>query len=164
MALRRKAKLEGLDPAEIDRLAFDRIVASASACEQSTQRMRTKLEASGFPDASIEGALGKAVDLGVLDDRRYAEMLVRSTVGAGKGLRFVQKEIEGLGLDMHELEAYQEYAALDQSDKVRTALEYLKRHPPRSKDVYGSCQRKLISRGFDFDIAGEATKLFMESI
>lgn len=164
MAFRKKANLEGLTPAEIDDSAFERLLASAAACEQSSLKMRSKLEASGFPDASIESALERARRLGVIDDRRYAECLLRSTITSHRGIRFVQKEIESLGLDMTSLDAYQEYLDAGQDEVVASALDYLERHPPRSKNAYASCQRKLLSRGFDYDVATQATRLFMQNL
>lgn len=162
MAFSRKAKLDGLSPEEVERAAFDKIAASAAVCEQSTLKMQAKLEAAGFPAASASAAIEKACRLGVIDDRRYAECLVRSTIASHKGLRVVEREIGSLGIDIDELDAYQEYLDAGQDEAVASALEYLERHPPRSKNVYASCQRKLVSRGYDYDIATQATKLFMQ--
>lgn len=162
MPFNRKARLDGLSPEEVDKAAFDKIAASVSVCEQSTQKMRAKLEASGFPAASIDAAIERACRIGALDDKRYAECLVRSTIASGKGMRFVEKEVDSLGIDVHELAAYQEYADMGDDEKVARALAHLERHPPRSKNVYAACQRKLLSRGFSCDVASQAARLFMQ--
>lgn len=163
MALLRKAKLDSLSPEDIDALAFDKLLASVSASEQSTAKINKKLKASGIPDASVEKAISKAVRIGVIDDARYSECLIRSAMATGKGISFVRDEIEQLGIDIESLDAYQEYQELGDEWQIEQALDFLKHHPPRCKDVYSGCLRKLISRGFSHDIALSAAKSYIQN-
>lgn len=149
---------------ECDRIAFDKLVRSVSASEQSTAKMRRKLHESGLPGDSVESAIEKAVRIGAIDDKRYAECLVRSTLASGKGLRFALKEIEGLGIDPYELDSYNEHLEEGDDADVERALDFLSRHPSRSKDVRGAAYRKLISKGYDGGIASTASRLYAESL
>ena len=164
MAIDKKASLQGLTEDEIEKKAFSKILASASIAEQSTSKMRAKLEASGYPDASINNALEKACDLGIIDDRRYCECLIRSTLASGKGLSFVIKEIESIGIDIDTLDAYQDYLESGKDSLIENALNHLAKHPPRSKNPYASCYRKLVSRGFSHEIASDAARAYIDSL
>lgn len=161
MAFAKKAQLAGLSEEEQAERAFNKVLASVSVCEQSTQKMRAKLEAAGFSAASIDAALEKACRLGALDDRRYAECLIRSTLQSGRGLTFVEREVERLGIDINSLEAYEDYCELSEADLSERAFEYLERHRPKAKNLYAACYRKLITRGYSSGVAHAATKRYL---
>lgn len=164
MSLRRKRDYSSFDKEECDRIAFDKVTRSVSICEQSTAKMRKKLQESGLPDDSIEDALQKAVRIGAIDDKRYAECLIRSTLASGKGLKFALKEVESLGIDPYELDSYNEY--LDEGDDavIERAIDFLTRHPSRSKDVRGAAYRKLVTKGYDHSVASTASRLYAEGL
>lgn len=164
MVIGKKTDFQGLTEDEVEEKAFNKILASASAAEQSTPKIRIKLEASGYPDASINNALRKACSLGIVDDRRYCECLIRSTLASGKGLAFAIKEIESIGIDPNTLDAYQEYLESGEDPLLENALNYLTKHPPRSKNPYASCYRKLMSRGFNHEIASDAARAYIDSL
>ena len=86
-----------------------------------------------------------------IDDRRYADALVRTRLAAGKGLRDARSEIEALGIDPESLDAWQEHAARGREAEVERALALLRRRPPRAKQVREAAFRKLAARGFDTD-------------
>lgn len=158
----KKKDFTGLSAEECDRLAFDRIARSVAACEQSSQKMRKKLGAEGYPQDSIERALEKACRIGAIDDARYADCLVRNTLASGKGLEFALKEIEELGLDPYSLESYRDYEEQGEEAKVQRAVEFLESHRPRAKDLRGACYKKLVTRGYSSNIASTASRLFCE--
>ena len=164
MALTKKKDYSSLTEEECDKLAFEKLVRSVSASEQSTRKMLRKLIESGLPEQSANRAIEKAVRIGAIDDRRYAECLVRSTLSSGKGLRFALKEIEDLGIDPYEIDAYNEHLEEGSEAEVERALDFLMRHPSRAKDVRGAAYRKLINKGYDSGIASTASRMYAESL
>lgn len=159
-----KPKLAALTEEELRTKAFERILRSLAVSEQSTLKMRIKLESAGFPADSISWAIDHAQEMGILDDRRYADSLIRSTIASGKGLRHVECELAKLGLALEELPAYRDYLELGEESQIDSAVAYLLRHPSRAKDVRGSAMRKLINRGFSTDIATQATRKYLDQI
>lgn len=164
MAWGKKRDYSSHSQEECDRIAFDKLVRSVSASEQSTSKMRRKLLESGLPEHSVEAAIEKAVRIGAIDDKRYCECLVRSTILSGKGLRFALREIESLGIDPYDVEAYVEHLENGEESDVERALDFLRRHPSRAKDVRGAAYRKLMSKGYDPGIASTASRLYAESL
>lgn len=164
MALSKKNDYSSYSAVECDRIAFDKLVRSVSASEQSTAKIRRKLHESGLPDDSVDKAIEKAVRIGAIDDMRYAECLVRSTLSTGKGLRFALREIEELGINPYDLEAYNEHLDEGEEADIERALDFLRRHPSRSKDVRGAAYRKLMAKGYDGSIASTASRLYAESL
>lgn len=164
MALTKKKDYTSYSVEECDRIAFDKLVRSVSASEQSTAKIRKKLHESGLPDDSVEKAIERAVRIGAIDDRRYAECLVRSTLSTGKGIRFALHEIEELGIDPLNLDSYNEHLEEGEGAEIQRALDLLRRHPSRSKDVRGAAYRKLMAKGYDSSIASTASRLYAESL
>lgn len=141
--------------------AFNKVLRCASASEQSSLKVQKKLEMQGFCVEAVEAALEKALRLGVIDDARYAECLVRSTLLAGKGLRAVRAEIESLGIDIEGLDSYAEYLEAGEEADIERAYQFLCMHPTRSKNAYQSCVRKLLNKGYEGDVVHRATKRYL---
>ena len=144
--------------------AFAKIVRSASVREQSSSRIRDKLVHAGFAESASEAALAKAVRLGVIDDRRYAELLVRSAVAKGRGLERVRREIEDLGIDMESLDAYADYCEGEGARELDRALVLLRARPTRARNKRAAAYRKLMTSGFPSDVASEASRIWSEEI
>lgn len=149
---------------ECNEAALARIYRSLAASEQSSQKLRRKMESEGYPPDSIEYALNRATAIGALDDERYCNMLVRSTLNQGKGMQRCLKEIEALGVDPMQLESYIEYLDNDDCSEIVRAMDFLERHPIKAKDVRGSAFRKLVSKGFSFEIASKASEEYSRSL
>lgn len=149
--------VEGIDKELTpEQLAYQRILRSVSISEQSTNKMRKKLQASGFDDAVIDVAICRAIESNALNDVRYSECLVRSTIALGKGVSFAEHEIDELGININDLESYQEYLKEGNSPQIEAAISVLTQHPPRAKNKKEAAYRKLISKGFSNEIALDA--------
>lgn len=156
-----RSKLESLPLSVQKEKAFNKVLRCVSASEQSSAKLRKKLESQGYCVEAVDDALDRSLDLGIVDDTRYAECLVRSTVLSGKGLRAVRSEIESLGVDINALDSYQEYLEMGEEAEVERAVSYLQTHPTRSKDPYQSCYRKLMAKGFEGDVIPRAVKRYL---
>lgn len=145
-----------------ERAAFQKILRCASVREQSTARMREKLRHAEFSDDAVERAIERAVELGIIDDRRYADALVRQTLASGKGLRFVLIEIEALGIDVESLDSYREHVDAGYEAEFDRAYSLLEKRPPRARNVREAAYRKLISKGYSFEISSSCARVWAE--
>ncbi len=164
MRSNRAAELAELSLEEQQERAWAKVLRSASAYEQSSARMHAKLAAAGFAPDIVAFALEKAQRLGVIDDTRYAECLVRSTASAGKGMELIKREIRGLGLCIDDLEAYQEYLEAGEDAQIDAAVDLLTRHPTRAKDKRAAGLRKLISKGYSMPVASRAVAIWSDGV
>lgn len=151
---------------ESDR-AFQRIVRMLNASEQSSVKVREKLARAGFEGATVEEAVDRARRCGIIDDHRYAEVLVRSAISQGKGFCFVRAELDALGIALDEVEAYQEHEAQaahepSVSDEAR-AMAFLETYPPRAKNLRDAAFRKLMSKGYGSDLAMSVARRWSEA-
>lgn len=147
--------------------AFARIVRMLNASEQSSIKVREKLARAGYDEDIVDQAISHARECGIIDDSRYAETLIRSTISQGKGFRFVRAELEELGIDLEDVEAYRDHkdrtcADASPSDDER-ALAFLQTHPPRAKNLRDAAFRKLMGKGYDTDTAASVARRWSEA-
>lgn len=142
--------------------AYRQILRWVSVRERSTAYLRDRLLKAEYSDEAVSQALERACRVHVVDDRRYADALIRMKLSAGKGLREAEREIGELGIDPSSLDAWQEHDALGREAEVNRALAVLDRRPPRAKQVRDAAFRRLVSQGYSSDVAATAARLWTE--
>ena len=73
--------------------ALKKIIALVNASDKSERAIRDRLVREGFSEPAIEGAVGQAKQYGFIDDRRFAEVLVRSRISQGRGSAGIIREL-----------------------------------------------------------------------
>ena len=139
--------------------AFAKIVRLASTSEQATRPLKERLLREGYPESAADAAIGRAVSCGLVDDSRYAEVLVRSRLSQGRGRPGIRAELERLGLDAQSCEPV--FEECEQSELER-ALDLLDARPPRAKNKRDACYRRLVSKGYSSDVASSASRRWCE--
>ncbi|WP_246022925.1 regulatory protein RecX [Cognatilysobacter terrigena] len=130
--------------------------------EHSRKELTRKLVSRGVDAAEVETAVGKLIDAGWQDDRRFAESLVRSRASSGYGPLHIRAE-----LGTHDLSAEIRQAALDdfEGDWTEIARDLVARRFGRIEDAR-TRERKasdyLIRRGFPGDIVRAAVRFTTE--
>ncbi|MDO5721010.1 MAG: regulatory protein RecX [Actinomycetaceae bacterium] len=86
-------------------------------CDQSVSQCRSKLLERGFTDEVIDPALERLVEVGILDDERYARSLVRARY-ASRALvgRALKEELRRKGLDPQVIDLAMEAELPEQLD------------------------------------------------
>lgn len=161
----RKAE-QGGDPnseeGKTARDAYQKILRWAAVRERSTAYLRERLLKDDFPAAAVEEALQRAQRVRAVDDRRYADALVRMKLAAGRGLRDAEREIEDLGIDPATLDSWAEHEQKGRDFEVNRALAALRRRPPKAKRAREAAFRRLVSQGFSTDVAATASRRWSE--
>lgn len=142
--------------------AFRKIERLACSREQASVALRRRLTREGFPEEAVEEAIERALACGLVDDLRYADVLVRSRLAQGRGRQGIAAELADLHIDPDAVEA------LAESDEgcdreVERALELLERRPPRAKNKRDAAYRRLVQKGFGASAASTAARLWSEA-
>ena len=140
--------------------AYRQILRWVAVRERSTIYLRDRLLSADFAEGDADEAIERACRVHVVDDRRYADALIRMRLAAGKGLRDAEREIEELGIDPSSLDAWQEHQARGRDAEVERALQVLRRRPPRAKQQREAAFRRLVSQGYSTDVAASAARLW----
>ena len=141
--------------------AFRKVERLACGREQASEALRRRLAREGFSDEAVGAAIERAVSCGLVDDRRYADVLVRSRLSQGRGRSGIAAELAGLGIDPGEVESFAE-AGTDEGGEIERALAVLDRKPPRARNRRDAAFRRLVQKGFGSGIASSAARLWCE--
>lgn len=145
------------------RTAFEVALSLLAARAYSVRALAAKL-ATHFETAEIEGALVRLVDLGLLDDKGFAERFVEDHfVRAGHGRHRLRRELERRGIESGlavevierlvppEAERDRAAALLDRM----TAAMSRRRRTLESDDLRAFLFRRLVARGFPSSVVRE---------
>lgn len=143
--------------------AMRKIERLCSLREQASSALRERLVRDGFSEKVAEEAVGRAVECGLVDDARFADVLVRCRLAAGKGCAGIARELASHGIDPAGVESYLDAAEAGTDTELARALELLERKPPRAKNAREAAYRRLVGKGFSSSIASSAARTWWES-
>ena len=151
---------DGEDPER--KSAFSRIVAWANARDRSQSSVRQRLKKEGYEEPEIDDAVTRALDYGIIDDLRYADVLIRSRLAQGKGAAGIERELEGEGISAYDVEGWPYAYGVSDESEFQRALDVLEKNPSRSKNKREGAYRKLIGKGFSSSVASSAARTWSE--
>lgn len=110
------------------RLAFNSAMFSLDLRDHSQREMRKKLSAK-FDENSVNEAVEKLVDLGLINDRRYAENLTRELFERKKyGKNRVKNELFRRGIDSEIInDVIENYENENDTDNVKTIVDIIRK-------------------------------------
>lgn len=143
--------------------AFRKVERLSCVRERSGTELRRRLEREGFDPAVASAAVDRACACGLVDDLRFAEVLMRSRLSAGKGIQGIEAELAGLGIEASDVPGWPyEFAPEGTEGEVGRALAVLRAKPPRSKNQREGAYRRLVQKGFGSSVAATAARLWDE--
>lgn len=141
--------------------AFQRVVDMVSRREYASLEATQRLVTDGYARDTAERAVSRAVELGILDDGRYASAYVRSKVACGWGPRRIGRELERWGLSLDELPGWPDEFL--QGDGIADrARELLSRRRVPEKNAYAKLMRLLLSKGYSSSVARDVVTEFLQ--
>lgn len=146
--------------------AKDRALRLLGVRSRSREELRERLARAGFPEDEIDAALDDLERVGLLDDERFAEEVVRDRLGRrGFGPRGALQALRGFGVPREVAERAVEAWGGDEEGRVeevaRSRLRRLSSLPPEV------ASRRLLDfllrRGFDPEVARSACRRALAS-
>lgn len=164
--LRCKAKAaDGSPSRDSSPSVFDRIVRLVASRERCTSELRSRMIREGYLPDDVDAAIRRSVECGLVDDVRFADVLIRTRLGQGRGRRGIEDELKRLGIALSDVCGWPEsYFGEQASAETERALDVLRRHPPKSKNVLQSAYRKLVSKGFEPSVASAASRTYWKTV
>jgi regulatory protein len=125
--------------------------------EHSVCELQSKLRARGIAAEDADAAIERLAEQGLQDEARFAEMLVRTRMGAGQGPMRIRAELNTHGLASELIEAAFDENAADWDTQARAIIE--RRY--RADELADPALRRkaiefLLRRGFELDMARRA--------
>lgn len=144
--------------------ALKKIIALVNVSDRSQRGIRDRLARDGFTEPDIETAVEQAKQYGIIDDKRFAEVLVRSRISQGKGSSGIVRELAENDIDANDVPGWPYEFPLSSDEEIERAIEVLMRKPPRAKNKRDAAYRKLMQKGYPSAVASSAARMWHESI
>lgn len=144
--------------------AFKKIERLVKVRDRSVFEVRSRLERDEFEPSDIDSAIDRALRIGYLDDRRFADVLVRSRLRQGKGLDGIIRELKGHAVDPWSvLPNFPDEYLKNAPSQADSAYALLCRKPPRAKNARQAAYAKLVRNGYPASVAAEATRKWFQT-
>lgn len=144
--------------------AFTKIQRLVAVRERCSQELRERLVKDGFSAEDADAAVERALACGLVDDLRFAAILIRSRIAQGRGRVGIALELEKLGILAGDVPEWPEGFFQEEDSELERALDLLRRKPPRAKNVRDAAFRRLVMKGYSHDVAATASRVFVESL
>lgn len=144
--------------------AYTKIVGLINASEKSEHEIRKRLKQSSYTEEEINDALERATSCGLVDDDRFATILIQSRIHQGWGSEGIERELLKHHIDPFAVEGWPHEYPLSRDEQFERAIEMLTRKPPHSKNLRESAYRKLRQKGYSSSVASQAARIWTEQI
>ena len=128
--------------------------------DRTVSEMQTYLDTKEFGEADIDATVARLIELGLLDDARYARRFAETRLAAKPiSRRHLWEQMKGHGLSDADIEAaLQTVGAEDESENARAVAEKFFRQfrnlePEKCRERVLS---RLIARGFSYEVSRKA--------
>ncbi len=149
-----RAILDQIDEYEPE-AARERALRLINYRERSRREIVDKLLADGYSQALADLVADRMVELQFVDDRRYAESIVRSKRSAGWGTRRIERALADAGVDE---ETVSDVSAQPEGSEYERALREARKKPARDARDVQRVAARLARKGFGFEIAFSAAR------
>ncbi|MBO5321589.1 MAG: regulatory protein RecX [Clostridia bacterium] len=130
--------------------------------DYSEKALFDKLVLKGFDKKASSAVIAKFVDLGLLDDRRYAERLCEKLLNSGNSKRAASQKMRQKGLSYDLCKEILEETAADEGDTLSRLIERKYLEKLSDKENYHKVYAALVRRGFSYSDVRNALKKYTE--
>ena len=129
--------------------------------DYSTKELGDKLRIDGYGARVVDRAVSRASECGLVNDKRFADVFIRTKLGAGWGQARIARELELRGIDLADVEGWPHDYFTRESELDR-ALEMARRKHLTGKNDYERIVRFLYGRGFSGNIANTVARTVID--
>ena len=132
--------------------ARDRIAGLVNRRDYSSHELREKLASDGYLKGTVDACVGHAIETGIVNDARYADVLIRSKAYAGWGRSHIECSLAQKGIDPADVPGWPD-AYLPEEGEDERAYEVACHRRFTGRDPYAKAVRFLGARGFSLKVA-----------
>ena len=134
------------------RTAWSRIAKLVNRRDYSAHDLSEKLSDDGYGQQVRQEMVARAIDCGLVDDRRFGSAYARAKAASGWGIMRISQELARHGVDAESLPGWPDEYVDGQSEDERAYQLAIARRLP-DKNAYEKLVRYLCSRGFGLPCA-----------
>jgi regulatory protein len=125
--------------------------------EYASDEMRRRLIRAGFDEGTAQEAVSSACAAGLIDDRRFATLFIRSKVEAGWGQLKIERELAQRGIEAATLPGYPD-AYLSAADELVRARNCIEGYRGNARNRRAALYGRLMAKGFTSEVCAAALR------
>lgn len=141
--------------------AHDRMENLINYRDYSSKELADRLREDGYHESVVQEIVSRAVEVGIVCDRRFAESFIRTKTYAGWGSAKILRELERRGITAEGTEDLLELMP-EPEDEAERACAIARSRRLTGKNDYQKIVRHLVSRGFSVSAATSAARRVLE--
>ena len=130
--------------------------------DYSEKALYDKLVLKGFDKKACSAVIAKFIELGLLDDRRYAERLCEKLLNSGNSKRAAAQKMRQKGLSYDLCKEILEETEADEGDTLSKLIERKYLEKLSDSNNYHKVYAALVRRGFSYSDVRNALKKYTE--
>ena len=139
------------------RICFNLMTEMLSRRDYAAGELREKLRLYGYRDEEIDPCLDRARDLRFVNDARFASYFIEERKRRGWGRVKIERELKMRGVSLDDIPDYPDAFFSEDEDLERAVALLGRKRVPESRP-YEKLVRHLMSKGFAYSVAAEATR------
>ena len=139
------------------RICFNLMIEMLSRRDYAAGELREKLRLYGYRDEEIDPCLDRARDLRFVNDARFASYFIEERKRRGWGRVKIERELKMRGVSLDDIPDYPDAYFSEDEDLERAVALLGRKRVPESR-AYEKLVRHLMSKGFAYSVAAEATR------
>lgn len=139
---------------------MEKINALLNTRERCVKEVEERLARADFSEEEIEDAIQAALRVNLINEERYARALIRGKVGLGWGRAKILHRLHQDRVPDAIIQSCQEDFASSEQEYAMAMREVAKRQA-RSKDPYATYVRRLVARGYSFELSKRVAADFL---
>lgn len=132
--------------------------------DHTEKALYDKLVRAGFVKESCAKAIARLIELGLLDDRRYAMRYAERLAESNVSKREIYAKLMQKGVPKDIIKDTLEDTEVDELSQIRALLEKKYKNKLSSKEDIAKVYAALIRKGFSFGAVKEALKAYNEEL
>jgi len=120
-------------------------------------QLATKLSQDGYSPSAVRTAVARAVRIGLVDNLRYGDVLIRSKMAAGWGQVRIAQKLKQVGISPESIPGWPD-AYFERDSEAERAYALLAHKRLTGKNDYPKLVRHLANKGFSLSVCVDAAK------
>lgn len=129
--------------------------------DYSSFELAEKLRQDGYSEQVRNAIVERAVEVGLVNDARYADVFVRSKMSSGWGALKIEQELRRRGIEASSIAGWPD-AYFSQDAEEERALQIARSRRISDKNGYQKLVRYLCGRGYSLGLACHVAKQVMD--
>lgn len=135
--------------------AMEKVNALVNVRERTIKEVRERLRRCDFSSEEIDDAIETALRVNLINEERYARAFIKGKTHSGWGRGKILRRLQESDIPEHVIQSCESEFSSG-NEEYLMALRVLEKRSTHSKNPYATYMRRLINKGYSYEISQRA--------